>query len=41
MNYRERMLSNFQVMREKLGGEGASAKVAHSLLKTISAKRFS
>jgi lipid-A-disaccharide synthase len=37
MNYRERMLSNFQVMREKLGGEGASAKVAHSLLKTISA----
>ena len=37
MSYRERMLSNFQVMREKLGGEGASAKVAHSLLKTISA----
>lgn len=34
--YREEMLSNFAVMREKLGGQGASKKVAHSLLKTIS-----
>ena len=35
-NYREAMLSNFEIMREKLGGQGASKKVAHSLLKTIS-----
>ena len=35
-NYREVMLSNFEIMREKLGGQGASKKVAHSLLKTIS-----
>jgi lipid-A-disaccharide synthase len=34
--YREEMLSNFDLMREKLGGQGASKKVAHSLLKTIS-----
>jgi lipid-A-disaccharide synthase len=35
-NYRQAMLSNFEIMREKLGGQGASKKVAHSLLKTIS-----
>ena len=35
-NYQEAMLSNFEIMREKLGGQGASKKVAHSLLKTIS-----
>jgi lipid-A-disaccharide synthase len=35
-NYREAMLSNFEIMREKLGGQGASKKVALSLLKTIS-----
>jgi lipid-A-disaccharide synthase len=35
-NYRQAMLSNFEIMREKLGGHGASKKVAHSLLKTIS-----
>ena len=35
-NYREAMLSNFEIMREKLGGQGASKEVAHSLLKTIS-----
>ena len=35
-DYREEMLSNFDLMREKLGGPGASKKVAHSLLKTIS-----
>ncbi|MBM3452850.1 MAG: lipid-A-disaccharide synthase [Bacteroidetes bacterium] len=34
--YREEMLSNFILMREKLGGPGASKKVANSLLKTIS-----
>jgi lipid-A-disaccharide synthase len=34
--YREEMLFNFDLMREKLGGQGASKKVAHSLLKTIS-----
>jgi lipid-A-disaccharide synthase len=35
-NYRERMLTNFELLRDKLGGQGASKKVAHSLLKTIS-----
>jgi lipid-A-disaccharide synthase len=35
-NYRQAMLSNFEIMCEKLGGQGASKKVAHSLLKTIS-----
>jgi len=35
-DYQEEMLSNFDLMREKLGGPGASKKVAHSLLKTIS-----
>jgi lipid-A-disaccharide synthase len=34
--YRKAMLINYSLMREKLGGIGASKKVANSLLKTIS-----
>jgi len=35
--YRNRLLSDYDALREKLGGGGASKKVAQSLLKTIGA----
>jgi lipid-A-disaccharide synthase len=34
-NYRNSMLQNYELMRQKLGGVGASKNVAQSLLKTI------
>ena len=33
--YRNQMNGNYQLLKEKLGGGGASEKVAQSLLKTI------